>query len=70
MITIIIILTRSYAALWAADLEGIVGPGYSLGGYTLEKHHEKPTWNHEKTWKTKKNHEKPTWNHEKPWKPW
>ena len=49
MITIIIILTRSYAALWAADLEGIVGPGYSLGGYTLEKHHEKPTWNHEKT---------------------
>jgi len=24
--------TRSYAALWAADLEWIVGPGYSLGG--------------------------------------
>ena len=39
--------TRSYAALRAADLEWIVGPGYSLGGYTLEKHHEKPTWNHE-----------------------
>ena len=39
--------TRSYAALRAADLEWIVGQGYSLGGYTLEKHHEKPTWNHE-----------------------
>ena len=24
-------LTRSYAALWAADLDWIVGPGYSLG---------------------------------------
>ena len=23
--------TRSYAALWAADLDWIVGPGYSLG---------------------------------------
>ena len=41
--------TRSYAALRAADLEWIVGPGYSLGGYILEKNHEKPTWNHEKT---------------------
>ena len=41
--------TRSYAALLAADLEWIVGPGYSLGGYILEKKHEKPTWNHEKT---------------------
>ena len=45
---IIIIITRSYAALRAADLEWIVGPGYSLGGYILEKNHEKPTWNHEK----------------------
>ena len=34
MITIIIILTRSYAALWAADLDWIVGPGYSLGRHT------------------------------------
>ena len=42
-------VTRSYAALQAADLEWIVGPGYSLGGYILEKNHEKPTWNHEKT---------------------
>ena len=43
-VSIIIIITRSYAAPRAADLEWIVGPGYSL-----EKHHEKPTWNHEKT---------------------
>ena len=76
--------TRSYAALRAADLEWIVGPGYSLGGYILEKNHEKTTWNHEnhekpwKPWKTMKNHEKPwktnlePWetmkNHEKSWK--
>ena len=41
-------ITRSYAALRAADLDWIIGPGYSLGGYILEKNHEKPTWNHEK----------------------
>merc|ERR1712004_196875 len=29
--------TRSYAALRAADLDWIVGPGYSSGGYILEK---------------------------------
>ena len=29
--------TRSYAALRAADLDWIVGPGYSLGRYILEK---------------------------------
>ena len=40
--------TRSYAALWAADLEWIVRPGYSLSGHILEKNHEKPTWIHEK----------------------
>ena len=40
--------TRSYAALRAADLKWIVGPGYSLGGYILEKNHQKLTWNHEK----------------------
>ena len=28
-----IITTRSCAALWAADLDWIVGPEYSLGGY-------------------------------------
>ena len=42
-----------------------------VGGYILVKNHEKPTWNHEKPWKTMENHEKP-WktmkNHEKPWK--
>ena len=31
--------TRSYAALRAADLDWIVGQGYSLGGYILEKKH-------------------------------
>ena len=35
-------------------------PGYNSGGYILEKNHEKPTWNHEKPWKS-------TWNPEKPW---
>ena len=39
-IATIVIITRSYAALRAADLEWIVGPGYSLGGYILEKNHE------------------------------
>ena len=28
-----LIKTRSCAALWAADLDWIVGPEYSLGGY-------------------------------------
>ena len=46
-------ITRSYAALRAADLDWIVGPGYSSGRYILGKNHEKPTWNREK----------PTWNH-------
>ena len=32
----IIIITRSYAALRAADLDWIVGPGYNSGGYILE----------------------------------
>ena len=44
----ILIHTRSYAALQAADLDWIIGPGYSLGRYILEKNHEKTTWNHEK----------------------
>ena len=29
-------VTRSYAALWAADLDWNVGLGYSSGGYILE----------------------------------
>ena len=41
-------VTRSCAALRAADLDWIIGQGYSLGGYILGKNHEKPTWNHEK----------------------
>ena len=44
----VFIITRSYAALLAADLDWIIGPGYSLGGYILGENHEKPTWNHEK----------------------
>ena len=57
--------TSSYAAHRAADLDW---PGYSSGGYNLEKNHEKPTWNHEKPWKTMKKHEKTMKNHERPWK--
>ena len=34
--------TRSYAALRAADLDWIIGPGYSSGGYILGENHEKP----------------------------
>ena len=48
--------TRSHAALQAADLDWNVGPGYSSGGYILDKNHEKPALNHEK----------PTWNHGNP----
>ena len=65
---LLFIFTRSCAALRAADLDWIIGPGYSLSRYILEKNHEKPTWHHEKPWKTMKNREEPTWNHEKPWK--
>ena len=32
VIAIVITVTRSYAALRAADLDWIVGPGYSPGG--------------------------------------
>ena len=55
MYIVVFLGTRSCAALRAADLDRIIGTGYSLGGYILEKNHEKPTWNHEK----------PTWNQEK-----
>ena len=37
MVIVLFLNTRSYAALWAADLNWIVWPGYSLGGYILEK---------------------------------
>ena len=62
----LIINTRSYAALRAADLDWIVGPGYSSGRYILEKNmkNQPGTWNQEKPWKPTWNYEKPTWNHE------
>ena len=42
-VVLIIIITRSYAALRAADLDWIVRPGYSSDVYMSEKNHEKPT---------------------------
>ena len=50
IIFMIIMITRSFAALQAADLDWIVGPGYDLGGYILEK-----TINNQP--RTMKNHE-------------
>ena len=41
--------TRSNAAFRATDLDWIIGPGYSLGGYILEKK------NHENQPETMKN---------------
>ena len=38
------------------------------GTMTNHKNHEKPTWNHEKPWKTMKNQPGTMRNHEKPWK--
>ena len=57
----VFIATRSYAALRAADLDWIIGPGYSSGRYILEKNHEKPWRTNLEPWKPWK----PTWNHEK-----
>ena len=52
--------TRSYAALQAADLEWIVGPGYSLGGYILEKNHDlEPCKTNLEPWKTMKTNLEP-----------
>ena len=75
LLNIAFCVTRSYAALRAADLDWIVGPGYSLGRYILEKKHENQPGtmkNQPGTIKTMKNqpgtmkyHEKSTWNHEK-----
>ena len=59
-------ITRSYPALRAADLDWIVGPGYSLGGYFLEKNYENQPTTMKKQPGTIKNHKKPIWNHEKP----
>ena len=55
-----VLFTRSYAALRAADLDWIIGPGYSLGGYILEKNHENQPGamkNHENQPRTMKNHD-------------
>ena len=60
--------TRSYAALRAADLDWIIGLGYRLGGYILEKNHEKPTWSHEKSWKTNLKPWKTMKTNLEPWK--
>ena len=58
--------TRSYAALRAADLDWIVGPGYSLGRVHSG---EKPWKTNLEPWKTMETNQKP-WNYlEKPWKP-
>ena len=54
--------TRSYAALRAADLDWIVGPGYNSGGYILEKTMKNQPGtmkSHENQPGTLKNHEIP-----------
>ena len=53
----ILIVTRSYAALQAADLDWIVGPGYDLGGYILGKNHENQPGTMKNQPRTMKNHE-------------
>ena len=58
-VSLAVIVTRSYAALRAADLDWIVGPGYSWGKYIWRKTMKNQPG-------TMKNHEKLTWNHEKP----
>ena len=40
-VLIIIKTTRSYAALWAADLDWMVRPGYSSVGYILGENRKK-----------------------------
>ena len=61
-------LTRSYAALRAADLDWIVRPGYSLGRVHSG---EKPWKTNMEPWKTMETNQKP-WKtmetNQKPWK--
>ena len=52
----ILCLTRSYAALRAADLDWIVGPGYSLGRVYPG---EKPWKTNMEPWKTMETNQKP-----------
>ena len=54
--TIYIIYTRSYATLRAADLDWIVGPGYSLGRVHSG---EKPWKANLEPWKTMETNQKP-----------
>ena len=55
-------LTRSYAALRAADLDWIVGPGYSLGRVNSG---EKPWKTNLEPWKTMETNQKPGRNKQK-----
>ena len=59
LIALFIIITRSCAPLRAADLDWIVGPGYSSGGYILGKTMKNQP-------RTLKKNEKQTGKHEKP----
>ena len=54
--------TRSYAALRAADLDWIVGPGYSLGRGNSG---EKPWKTNLEPWKTMETNQKPGRNKQK-----
>ena len=54
--------TRSYAALRAADLDWIVGPGYSLGRVHSG---EKPWKTNLEPWKTMETNQKPGRNKQK-----
>ena len=51
-----LLCTRSYAALRAADLDWIVGPGYSLGRVHSG---EKPWKTNMEPWKTMETNQKP-----------
>ena len=57
--------TRSYAALRAADLDWIVGPGYSLGRVHSG---EKPWKTNLEPWKTMETNQKPWKTMKLPWK--
>ena len=72
IIITIISLTRSYAALRAADLDWIVGPGYSLGrGHSGEKTWKtnlEPWQTNLEPWKTMETNQKPWKTMKLPWK--
>ena len=67
----ILLCTRSYAALRAADLDWIVGPGYSLGGTFWRKTmgtNQKPWKTMKPPWKTMETNQKPWKTMKPPWK--